>query len=358
MAAPSSSVEADRSREVSLTPVAKFPNLRALAWSGNTLYASRGYDLLRAEITSGEVKWQLAGRHRPVWWRGLSARMPLTFRLCRDGFHSLAVLASGALVAAVPKAIVTLAQGKKDFRVTHRVVRGTRPLHFAATPSGHIFWGEYFSNPQRGSVHIYVSTDQGASWSVAYTFPRGAIRHVHNIVYDRWGDCLWILTGDEGDECRILRASCDLKTIDVVLSGNQQARAVALVPTPDALYFASDTPSETNYVYRLDHQGNLEQLAVLNSSSIFGCAVGDALFFSAMVEPSTVNLERSICVYASRGGVEWHRSLRWGKDHWPMKWFQFGNAALPDGNNTSDFLAVSTIATETGDMETGLWRVS
>jgi len=40
-----------------------------------------------------------------------------------------------------------------------------------------------------------------------------------------------------GSECRILRVSCDFRNVDVVLSGHQQARAVALVPTPDGLYF-------------------------------------------------------------------------------------------------------------------------
>jgi hypothetical protein len=66
---------------------------------------------------------------------------------------------------------------------------------------------------------------------------------VHNIVYDKWEDCLWVLTGDNGPECRILKASCDFHTVDVVISGNQQARAVAFaLSTRDALFFSSDTP--------------------------------------------------------------------------------------------------------------------
>ena len=78
---------------------------------------------------------------------------------------------------------------------------------------------------------------------------------MHNIVYDEWENCFWVLTGDNGSECRILRASCDFKTVDVILSGNQQARSAALVPSRDALYFSSDTPLETNHVYRLDRRG-------------------------------------------------------------------------------------------------------
>ena len=100
---------------------------------------------------------------------------------------------------------------KREFHRTHPITRGTRPLHITAVPGGAIFWGEYFDNPARDQVHIYASTDDGATWSVAYTFPKGAIRHVHNIVHDPWGDCLWVLTGDYGDECRILRATCDFR---------------------------------------------------------------------------------------------------------------------------------------------------
>src|SRR5258708_9405594 len=83
----------------------------------------------------------------------------------------------------------------------------------------------------------------------------------------RWPRRAWyfsnaIVAGDvsgcspgNGSECRILRVSCDFRNGDVVLSGHQQARAVALVPTPDGLYFSSDTPLEPNHVYRLDREG-------------------------------------------------------------------------------------------------------
>src|SRR5258708_6450889 len=180
-----------------------------------------------------------------------------TSRLFRDGFHALATPSSGVVVAAVPGAIITLRPNESEFRVTHTITRGTRPLHIVATPNGTIFWGEYFDNAARDEVHIYASTDAGSTWTVAYTFPKSTIRHVHNIVYDPWGDCLWVLTGDYGDECRVLRASCDFSSVESVLQGNQQARAVALVPTEDGLYFASDTPLELNYEYRLDHSRNL-----------------------------------------------------------------------------------------------------
>jgi len=342
---------------LNLTPIATFRRTRVLAWSGDTLYASRGYDLLRAQIMSDQINWQLVVSCVPSWLRSLSSRSRLGSRLFRDGFHSLAVLPSGDIVAAVPGAILALSPGEAEFTVTHRITRGTRPLHFAVTADSRIYWGEYFDNRERCEVHVYASSDRGASWNVAYIFPRGAIRHVHNIVYDRWADCLWVLTGDGGAECRILRASCDFKTVETVLAGTQQARAAALIPAADAIYFSSDTPFELNYTYRLDRRGRLSRLAALGSSSIYGCRVGPDLFFSTMIEPSKTNSDCHARVYGSCDGCDWQSLLEWRKDKWPKGLFQYGNVIFPDGENTSNVLALTSIAVAPGDQETSLWRL-
>jgi hypothetical protein len=349
-----------RPDSLKLAPVAAFPNLRVLAWQDDWLYAARGYSLLRARMTmsANAIEWQAVAQYIPEWWRNLSARSRLTLRLVRDGFHAMATLSSGHIVAAVPGAIVTLAPGGNEFQLSHRVLRGTRPLHITATPDNNVFWGEYFDNPARDEVHIYASTDRGATWDVAYTFPRGAVRHVHNIVFDEWANCLWVLTGDNGPECRILRASCDFKTVETVLSGNQQARAVALVPTPDGLYFSSDTPLESNHIYRLDRGGTLAEVAALSSSSIYGCRVGGRIFFSTMVEPSRANPDRNVRLYGSRDGLGWRDLMQWRKDIWPMSLFQYGNAILPDGCNTTELLALTTVAVRGDDVTTSIWQVS
>src|SRR5580692_12730527 len=360
MAAHSIAVNAsDEKPQLNPVRIGAFANMRALAWRKNVLYASRGYSLLSATIrtNASAIEWDHVGRYRPPIWRTITSSLRMTSRLFRDGFHALVTLSSGHLVGAVPRAIVTLAPGETEFSRSHKLLRGTRPLHLAATPSDHIFWGEYFDNPQRDEVHIYASTDRGAHWDVAHTFPKGNIRHVHNIVYDEWDDCFWVLTGDHCSECRVLRASCDFKSVDVLLSGNQQIRSAALVPTREALYFSSDTPFETNHVYRIDREGNVSTVATLNSSSIYGCRVGNAIFFSTMIEPSAVNSDRNVCLYGSRDGDLWSCLQQWKKDRWPMRLFQYGNAFLPDGTNTTRLLAVTTVAVERADLETTLWRI-
>jgi hypothetical protein len=361
MTAPNTFKSIDRTLiRGSFIRTARFPGLRALTWTGDRLYAGRGYEVVSARIQNpiSAVTWHPVAEFRPGWRRRISVTNRLTARLFRDGFHALAVLPTGGLVAAVPGAIVTFRSGESEFRHTYAIVRGTRPLHITAVPGGAIFWGEYFDNPSREEVHIYASQDAGATWSVTYTFPKGSIRHVHNIVHDPWENCLWVLTGDYGDECRILRAACDFSRVEVVRQGNQQARAVALVVTKEGLYFSSDTPLESNYVYRLDRTGNLTLLSPLGSSSIYGCRVGENIFFSTMVEPSAVNRDRNVRIYGGNLLEGWQPVLDWKKDRWPMGLFQYGNAFLPDGNNTTKFLAVTTIAVESDDMTTSLYSLA
>jgi hypothetical protein len=148
----------------------------------------------------------------------------------------------------------------------------------------------------------------------------------------------------------------DWSQIETVISGNQQARAVAAVPKEEGLYFASDTPLEQNYIYKLDRQGKLARLAEIHASVLCGCAVGDAVFFTTMIEPSPVNMDRAISVYGCVGTSEWARYQSWRKDWWPARLFQYGNALLPAGINTTSLLALSGIAVKGHDLQSSLWR--
>jgi len=342
---------------MNLTKIGSFPRMRVLAWHDDMLYACSGYKLLKCQPSKNDFSWTRVGRFNPVWWRSVSSSVGLTSRLCRDGFHALAPLSTGGLVAAVAGSIVTLPDDGGEFKVTHRVTRGTRPLYLTVTPQDHIFWGEYFVNEERAEVHVYGSQDRGETWDVVYTFPKGGVRHVHNVIYDKWDDCLWVLTGDNQDECKVVRASRDWKTVDEVLSGNQQARAVAIVLTKEALYFASDTPLEQNFIYRMDRGGNLTQLTPINNSSLYSCRVRDALFFSTMVEPSDVNTDGHARVYGSLDGSSWQSLLGWPKDPWPMV-FQYGNVILPTGENPTDLLALTGMAVQGMSMRTVIFKVN
>jgi hypothetical protein len=76
-----------------------------------------------------------------------------------------------------------------------------------------------------------------------------------------------------------------------------------------------------------------------------------------MVEPSAANTNREVHIVGSIDKTDWPVLARWRKDRLPMRYFQYGNAFLPDGNNATNYLAVTTVAVEHDDLVTTLWEV-
>ncbi len=76
----------------------------------------------------------------------------------------------------------------------------------------------------------------------------------------------------------------------------------------------------------------------------------DAVWGMQSFSPPWSNQARSISqdnvnVYGSLDGTQLAKATLPGqKDRWPMGLFQYGNAFLPDGNNSTGLLAVNTIA--------------
>ena len=81
------------------------------------------------------------------------------------------------------------------------------------------------------------------------------------------------------------------------------------------------------------------------------------MIFSTMIEPSIVNTSREVQISGSRDGTNWQVLAQWKKDKLPMRYFQYGNAFLPDGENSTNYLAATTIAVEPDDLVTTLWEV-
>ena len=128
--------------------------------------------------------------------------------------------------------------------------------------------------------------------------------------------------------------------------------------TERGLYFVSDTPMVQNYIYFLDRKRRMSTLAKIPSSSIQGCSTRNGLFFTTMIEPTKLNHSKNVTIVGSPDGIAWQPLASWSKDRWPMRFFQYGNAFFASGENTSDFLAASTIAVDGADIQTSIWRSS
>jgi hypothetical protein len=156
----------------------------------------------------------------------------------------------------------------------------------------------------------------------------------------------------------VIRVSPDWQEMRTVLSGSQQTRAVALVPTRQAVYFATDTPFETNHIYRLGRDGTLESMAGIAGSGMRGCQVGGALFFSSAVEPSEVNRHPFACLYGSGDGRSWGKLQQWRADRWTGRLFQYSRFLLPRGENGTDILAGTSVAVKSQDGTMFAWKVT
>jgi hypothetical protein len=340
--------------------LSRIKNLRVLLWHKDYLYASRGYTLLRCNskklLENDRVDWEKVAFFKPNFIRNLASYNRILTRLTRAGFHFLEILPNEKMISILSKNIAILMPREKEFKTTFKIKRGTRPLGMAITPDGKIYWGEYFNNPERDEVNIYGSEDGGNTWEVVYTFPKGSIRHVHNIIYDQFDDSLWILTGDEGKEPKILHASNDCRVVDIVLEGNQQARAATLIARPKGVYYATDTPYEQNYIYFLDRNGSREKILPISGPSMWSCEVDSAMFFSTAAEPSKLYYGFA-CIYGKLNGNEWQRLIEWPKDNLHPKYFQFGNVVLPRGKDSNNLLAATGVAVRNEEGATTIWKI-
>jgi hypothetical protein len=318
------------------------------------LLASQAYTLLSADMSDSAPQWRIVAPFRPAWWRNLTASARLSYRLFGDGFQALAALPTGHLIAAVPEGIISLAPSDTEFHVVHQLQSGRQPRSIVATADGQVFWSGHQQTAGRSQFCIYVSPDRGLTWEVAHAFPVG-LSNIRALVHDDWDNCLWFIADDETPNCRVFRASLDFQVIEVAISGSE-ARMATCLPTRDAIYFGSHNFAGGNHVFRLRRNGSLIKVATIDGPSVSACRVGTSIFFSTMSNPNNSNGGHMVKIYRSPDGDNWEEFLGWKKDFWP-EIFQSGCAFLPPGNNSTDLLAVSTVAVSDLDLGTTLWRI-
>lgn len=337
------------------------PGLRVLTVTpGGGLWAGRGYEILFSP-DHGRTFVPRA-TYDAERWQNLGARWRLSARLLRSGFHDLVELPDGSLVGVVPRWIVHARPGSSRFERALRVRRGTRPLALALAPEGLLYFGEYFANPQREEVYVYVSTDGGRHWEVCYVFPRGRIRHVHRLLFDPFRQAMVVLTGDETSECKVLLTTDGFRSLTELRSGGQEVRAVTAIPIPEGLILPTDTPLAPNFVQLLDYNGRLTRLCPLPGSAFYACSVlsGDGVryFVSTGVEPSRINTSRRAALFMSTNVSGWTAVYSGDKDLWPGKYFQYGAIILPGGAPAPTYLYATTVALRQDDNVFHRWRLS
>lgn len=201
-------------------------------------------------------------------------------------------------------------------------IRGSRPL-CVCVKNCELYYGEYHNNHKRQPMTLY-RYNGSLDFSVEKFF---GVRHLHGVFSDPFSDDIYVTTGDHFQEAAIWRIRQSVKT--PIIIGGQQSRAVQLLFTKDFIYFGTDTPAESNYIYKLNRETNVREMICGVSSSVFyGVALSKALYFSTVVEPSDHNLTRRVELWSICDDVPLMMGV-YVKDYWSMRYFQYGQLIFP-----------------------------
>jgi hypothetical protein len=119
--------------------------------------------------------------------------------------------------------------------------------------SQNFYFGEYICGEKRPIRIIRISHDLD-SVETAYTFAKGEVQHVHDIVYDKYLNRLWVTTGDSDEESAIYYSDDEFQTLVKLGGGDQTWRAVSVIPLKDGLVWGSDAGKDAreediNHIY-------------------------------------------------------------------------------------------------------------
>jgi hypothetical protein len=258
------------------------------------------------------------------------------------------VLRDGSRVAVARDGIYRAAPGETAMTRTFRYTRGSRPLNLAAD-GDRLLFGEY-GNLDDCEVRIYVSEDGGKKFDVGHQFPRGDIRHVHNVIVDPYEDRYWVLAGDFDRQPGIAALSKDMKTLDWINRGSQHCRAVGAIVLPDRFVYGTDSDRERNFVVAMDKRtGRVERCLEVEGSSLYAASFGSVHAISTCVEPNPACPSRQCSLYVSTDASDWKRVLTHWKDGFDFKYFQFGTMVLPTSNGAEPYGMYSGQAIQNAD---------
>lgn len=209
-------------------------------------------------------------------------------------------------------------------------------------------WGDYGPNTHLDAINIYGLTFD-RKVEIIYTFKKGQVRHIHNIIQKKDGG-FYIFAGDQESGAGIYESDSQFKNVKSVKVGQQKYRAVIGFETNEGLLYATDAVNEKNYIYILNAGHEPVKVCELNGSCIYGTAFNDNYFFSTTVEPdendkgiiSWISIKRGrgilldeVHLVSVDKKMQSKVIMKLKKDKFPMKLFQYGSIQFLRGKSES-----------------------
>lgn len=341
------------------TPLCILPN-------GNVVCYSKGQiEILRNGLVERCFPFPVGKLEKFLGWSNLA------FRLMRMGVRSAIALNNEIIILSVGNMIYEMNISEGSISRGWFCGIGIRPLVFTSVKGINsfdegVYFGGYLGNKEKKPVCIYhrIGVDQ---WETVYSFPQGAINHVHNIVPDPYRDCLWVFTGDFDEASAIWKITKNFSIVERVVSNDQKYRACVIYALPEGLLYATDAPFANDFIYLLKPETmELTEVLPIHGSCIYGCKWKDKYVFSSTVEGDGRDMNHWEFLFMRKRGagikdnfvhmymgnmnegfVEVYKEK---KDIMPFYTFQFGVFKFPDGVNDSNTLLFQPVATTKNDL--------
>ena len=285
-------------------------------------------------------------------WKSVASNLRLAQRLLRFMVTNVVPLSNGEVFVTFDKSVGVIRDGK--YRSLGGLIRPCRVLRSACAidDRGSVFFGEYLANNERGEMRIYKYTPGSDALAVLHTFPARSIKHIHGIYFDEFSGSLICLTGDDENECRMLRTYDDFQTIEVIGEGDETWRAVSVLFSEDSLFYGMDAEFRTNHIYRFD-RSTLERrsLGEVSGTVFYSKSLGSDLFFTTTAENAPAQKENVAALWYTNGDTQPLEQIRFKKDRWNGTLFMFGTIHFPYVNRADGKLYFSLVAVE-GDNRT------
>lgn len=332
---------------ISTNGVNKFEVLRFLPrihahWILNdTIWASHGFDIIVSYDNGQGWKKLATVPAKPL--NRLLVKFECFRRLMRLGVKAYVQLSNREFIIFQGAEIFWWHQEQPELQRIGRVRQGSGPLPSGCCvdDEGNVYYGEYWRNPEREEARVYSWKSGAETWQQFYTFPAGAIRHIHALQFDPVSHKVWVATGDHDRESQIgyFDQSDSTPRLIVVDSGHQMARAVSLMFTRDYVYWGTDagrgTGVKANHIYRWSrYNEQVAQVGEVGGPVYYSMVDQEArLFVSTVVEGSDSEPDRFARLWMSENGTEWNEITRWRKDNYPFL-FGYGVMSFPGGLNS------------------------
>jgi len=335
--------------------------------SGNLVYYSNGIvEVMKEEKSILQMCLPISTKEKFFGkFRYLSRLFRLGIRTAEALNESHIVYSKGNMIHEIDLANGSVSKG-------YYCGEGIRPLKFTVVKDikgfdDGLYFGGYRSNPNKESVYVYKRVCED-NWEIIYSFPKGAINHVHTIVSDPFRQCLWIFTGDFEESAAIWKVTNNFKNVERIACNNQKFRGCVVFALPEGLLYATDAPFASNHLYLMNTDTYcIIDLKEIDGSCIYGCQWKDNFVFSSTVEPDGRYGGRLTTLFGRKRGAGikdeyvhmycgnvkngFREIYKEKKDRLPYASFQFGVFKFPYGVNNTGSLYFQPIATQKNDLK-------